>query len=350
MRAPSEMVHTNKIVSHLAGSLAYGTNLPTSDRDVRGIFFVDKTFSLSPWHTCGEVNIGAEEDTKYYEITKYMTLLVDQNPNIVESLWVRMEDCFDVSPVYHKLRAAREELLSSKAKFRYCGYAHEQLKRIKGHEKWIANPQPEEPPRQIDYLSLVQDFTNWAECPMSKLVEALREGFAAVPYGNNIFGLYVDPARELYANDGRFLLNRGEPHWHKNEEPKLIFKFNEQEYRLALDNHTNYWNWKNNRNAARSALEEKFGYDTKHAMHLVRLLLTGYEILTEGVVRVYRPDAKELLDIRDGKYSYEGILEYAQELEAKVESAYKVTSLRRQVNVNKAAELLAELLEECWRE
>jgi len=83
---------------------------------------------------------------------------------------------------------------------------------------------------------------------------------------------------------------------------------------------------------------------------LVRLLLTGYEILTEGVVRVYRPDAKELLDIRDGKYSYEGILEYAQELEAKVESAYKVTSLRRQVNVNKAAELLAELLEECWRE
>lgn len=349
MRNPQDMLATNKIVSHLSGSLAYGTNLPTSDRDVRGIFFVDREFHLSPWHTCGEVNVGDEEDTKYYELSKFMMLLVDQNPNIVESLWIRIEDCFGVTPAYELLRSVRQELLSSKCKFTYAGYAHEQMKRIRGHERWINNPQPVEPPHQVDYLTLVQDFTTWVDCPMTELVKELRVGFSAVPYGNNIFGLYVDPGRELYANDGRFLLNRGEPHWHKNKEPNLIFKFNEQEYRKALDDHTNYWHWKNNRNIKRSALEEKFGYDTKHAMHLVRLLRTGYEILTEGVVHVYRPDAKELLDIREGKYSYEGILEYAQELEAKVEEAYKTTSLRRHVNVNKAAELVNELLDMCWR-
>lgn len=349
MRNPQEMARTNKIVSHLAGSLAYGTNLPTSDRDVRGIFFLDKTFSLSPWHTCGEVNDTDQEDTKYYELTKYMTLLVDQNPNIVESLWVRIDECFEVTPAYIRLRNMREELLSSKAKFRYCGYAHEQLKRIRGHERWLANPQPVEPPRQIDYLSLVQNYATQGESlDMDVLLTKCRKGFCLVPLGNNIFALHYASGRELYADDDRFLFNRGEAHWHKNELPLAVIKFNEQEYRLALDNHTNYWNWKNNRNAARSALEEKYGYDTKHAMHLVRLLRTGYEILTEGVVHVYRPDAKELLEIRDGKYSYEGILEYAQELEDKVESAYKTTSLRRQVNTNKAAELLAEILEDCW--
>ncbi|AEZ66297.1 hypothetical protein phiTE_131 [Pectobacterium phage phiTE] len=37
-----------------------------------------------------------------------------------------------------------------------------------------------------------------------------------------------------------------------------------------------------NRNAARHELEEKFGYDTKHAMHLVRLLRMSQEILETG--------------------------------------------------------------------
>src|SRR5579875_1443529 len=45
---------------------------------------------------------------------------------------------------------------------------------------------------------------------------------------------------------------------------------------------------------AHSDLIKAHGYDTKNAMHLVRLYRMGYEILTEGVVRVRRPDAKEL--------------------------------------------------------
>lgn len=348
MRNPQEMARDNLIVSHLSGSLAYGTNLPTSDRDVRGVFCLDKSFYLSPWHTCGEVNFPDQEDTKFFEVSKFLQLVVDQNPNILETLWVREEDCLVASRPYAWMRNVREGLLSTKAKHTYCGYAHEQLKRIKGHNKWLENPQPEAAPRQIDFISLVQDFSHAVDIPMKELFKELRVGFAAVPYGNNVFGLYVDPERELFADDGRFLLNRGEAHWHKNEEPNLIFKFNEAEYRLALDNHTNYWNWRNNRNAARSELEAKYGYDTKHAMHLVRLLRTGYEILTEGVVKVYRPDAKELLEIRHGKYSYEGILEYALELQDKVESAYKTTTLQRKVNTNKVAELLAEILEYHW--
>ncbi len=344
LRAPSDMLKTNTIVTHYGGSLAYGTNLPSSDVDIRGIFFTDKTFHLSPWHNCYEVEVPGG-DTKYYELTKFMALLVDQNPNIVESLWVRMEDVIDVSDVYLKLRAAREDLLTSKCRYTYSGYAHEQLKRIRGHERWLNNPQPVEPPRQIDYLKVVVDFTDLEE----DWVHRHREDHSLVPYGNNIFGLYPAYGRAgIYTEDGRYLLNKADPQPYEGQEPMAIIKFNHVEYVRALDNHTNYWQWKNNRNAARSALEEKFGYDTKHAMHLVRLLRTSYEIVTEGVVHVYRHDAKDLLAIREGKYSYDAIIEYADELQARLNDAYDRTTLRYRVDTNKTATLLAELLEQCW--
>lgn len=71
---------------------------------------------------------------------------------------------------------------------------------------------------------------------------------------------------------------------------------------------------KPNPNAVRAALEEKHGYDSKHAGHAVRLLRMGKEILTEGKVEIYRSDREELLGIRNGSMSYQGILDYTSSL------------------------------------
>jgi len=44
---------------------------------------------------------------------------------------------------------------------------------------------------------------------------------------------------------------------------------------------------------------------TKHAMHLIRLLITGTEVLEGKGINTYREKEREfLLDIRKGKYSY----------------------------------------------
>lgn len=51
--------------------------------------------------------------------------------------------------------------------------------------------------------------------------------------------------------------------------------------------------------------------NSKHALHLVRLLRMCREILTEGVVRVRRPDAEDLLAIRNGAWTYERLVEWA---------------------------------------
>lgn len=160
IRQPREMLADGLIVKHLAGSKAYGTSLPTSDTDIRGIFCADEVYHRSPWYTINEISIPEEEDTKFYELSKFMTLLVDQNPNILETLWVDDSTIIESSPAYEYLRSRREDLLSSKTAFTFSGYALSQLKRIKGHNKWINNPQQVDPPRQIDFFSLVQNFTD----------------------------------------------------------------------------------------------------------------------------------------------------------------------------------------------
>jgi hypothetical protein len=62
-------------------------------------------------------------------------------------------------------------------------------------------------------------------------------------------------------------------------------------------------------------------------MHTFRLLEMGIEILREGVIRVRRPNRAQLLDIRQGKYDYDTLLEMAEEKMAELEDAYAQSTL-----------------------
>ncbi len=64
------------------------------------------------------------------------------------------------------------------------------------------------------------------------------------------------------------------------------------------------------RNPGRLELEKKYGYDTKHAMHLVRLVRMCKEIFETGKVNVKRPDAEELISIRNGAWTFEQLEEW----------------------------------------
>lgn len=67
-------------------------------------------------------------------------------------------------------------------------------------------------------------------------------------------------------------------------------------------------------------LVAKYGYNTKHAMHLVRLLRMGYELLSEGKLIVNRRgiDADELLAIRDGAWPYDKVEIYTDYMKKKI--------------------------------
>ena len=92
----------------------------------------------------------------------------------------------------------------------------------------------------------------------------------------------------------------------------------ERAYRSAMAEWKQYTEWVNNRNKDRSELELKYGYDTKHAMHLVRLMRMCREILQGKGVFVKRPDAEELLAIRNGSWKYDDLIEWAGKQDAEL--------------------------------
>ncbi len=348
VRTAKELMKENMLVKHYAGSLAYGTNLPTSDVDFRGVFCADPVNVRTPFYTVRQSTDETEEDTMLYELSHFMKLCLDCNPNVVETLWVAEKDLTYRTPAYDLLRNSRHRLLSAKLAFTFSGYALSQLKRIKGHNKWINSPQPEERPRQTQFVSMIQWFGAAKVMPRDFKVEIFRDDHRFIPYGNDLYAIYYEPGYQLFADD--FSLNTVFDGDRPSAPPLAIVKFNKAEYKLALEKHGQYWSWKNNRNEARGKLEEEFGYDTKHAMHLVRLLRMGVEALRDGEIIVKRPDADELLAIRKGAWTYEEIVEYATSMDNDVRDIwYHKTDLRKKPDINFAAELLMEVQDLVWQ-
>lgn len=96
--------------------------------------------------------------------------------------------------------------------------------------------------------------------------------------------------------------------------------------------------------AKRKALVEKFSFDVKCAGHLIRLLRMGIEILSMGEVRVMRPEAPHLIEIKQGKYSLEDVKKEADHLFKMMDVALVRSDLPANVNQKAVAALLQELL------
>lgn len=72
----------------------------------------------------------------------------------------------------------------------------------------------------------------------------------------------------------------------------------------------------------RKELVDKYGYDVKNAVHLIRLLRMGIEFLNDGYLYVMRLDAPQLLEIKNGEWSLEQVQEEADRLFKRIETVY----------------------------
>lgn len=95
----------------------------------------------------------------------------------------------------------------------------------------------------------------------------------------------------------------------------------------------------------RKQLVKQFGYDTKNAAHLIRLLRMGMEFLASGQLNVMRHDAGQIIDIKKGKYTLDQVKAMAEDLFKKTEDAFLASKLPAQPDYKKANELLVELIE-----
>lgn len=131
-----EIAESNLIFRCVSGSKAYGTDAKGSDDDVRGIFISPPSIAFDCFQNLDQV-VYSERDEVLYDLRKFIKLAAEANPNIIELLFTEEENILFIDPAFEKIRAHRHLFLSKKAKFTFSGYAMAQMKRIRGHNKWI---------------------------------------------------------------------------------------------------------------------------------------------------------------------------------------------------------------------
>lgn len=337
------------------GSHAFGTNVAGSDVDLKGWCIPPERYLLSPYHNFeqhdrkylpdefpwkDEVYAYAKErntlvpneplDQGIYSLYKFIKLASDANPNIFTILFADPENILFMDDIGRELWEHRELFLSAKVRYTYSGYATSQLKRIQCHRKWLLHPVDAKPTREQfglpECTTIPADQRQAAEHLVERLTREwlLLEAELDRPMLHTI----TDKLEDFMAN----VLNKPdlqqeaeEAAYHKLEmSSNFIYVLkSEKAYHRAKAEYKQYQDWKKNRNPERAEMERKFGYDLKHSYHLIRLCLMSTEILTTGKVIVKRPDAAMLLDIRNGKWSYDKIVDFAEKTNAELEEIYK---------------------------
>lgn len=328
------------------GSQAYGTSTPTSDLDLRACAVPPAKYLLGYLNRFEQAVFKEPHDLTVFSLHKFAKLAADGNPNVLELLYVEDEDVLYASRVGDVLRANRHLFLSKKIKHTMTGYAHSQLKRIKGHRQWLLHP-PAKQPVRADYdlperTVIPADQLATATSLIKKQVESWQLSLDGVDDASRI---------EFEGRISRVLTEMqltSDAQWTAAgrviglSENFLAILDRERAYASAKAQWDQYTMWKSERNEARAALEAKFGYDTKHGMHLIRLMRMCLETLTTGTVNVRRPDAKELLEIRNGALSYDDLIAEADKINAAVEAAYTTSALPREPNRAAIDELVIE--------
>jgi hypothetical protein len=302
-------VRKNTIYYARHGSHAYGTNIATSDEDFRGVAVAPKSHVMGFAHTFEQQEIKGQEDSVIFDLRKFMGLAAECNPNIIEVLFVDDSDVLECTPAGRLLLDNRHHFLSKKAKFTFSGYAVSQLKRIRTHRSYLLSPPDHKPTREEFGLSTRHKITADMMGAMDKLV--------AEDTGE------VDP-----------------------NVIELVQK--EKQYKSAMAAWNSHEKWKKERNAARADTEAQYGYDTKHGMHLVRLLRMCREILSGDGVKVRRPDAQELLAIRRGEWSYDQLISWAEKEDREMESLYATSMLPTSADTERMNDLCVRAHELHW--
>ena len=303
------------VLECISGSRAYGTDVPGSDTDIRGVFVLpkDRFYGMSYVPQVSDTT----NDTVYYELGRFVELASKNNPNILELLAMPEAQTLLRHPVMDRFPV--ELFLSRRCKHTFGGYAIAQIKKARGLNKKIVNPVGKDLKPLLDFCYVFQhqgsiSLQQWLD---RKGLRQQQLGLVNVPHAEGVFGIYVDQNDEgLYKGVQRkpdattVLLSSVE----KGVAPAGYLYFNLDGYKQYRRQYREYWTWMEERNEERYANNQRHGrnYDSKNMMHTFRLLDMGTEILRDGKVIVRRPNRDELMAIRRGDFEYELLIERAE--------------------------------------
>lgn len=289
----------------LGGSHAYGTNVETSDIDIRGVMLPTKEELIGLKHF--EQRLDEETDSCIYEFNKFVRLAANCNPNVIELLGCREYLVFN--EVGQKLLDNVNLFLSKRCINTFSGYAIAQLRRLENalcHDSYSPEKQA---------LHIKQTMDN-AINNLSEKNKLFKDGcIKPILEGDQ---LYLDV--------------------HINKGPIDLVRSSLNDI-LTIEKTYNKLNARNNK--------KDEAHLNKHIMHLVRLYYTCFDLL-EGKVKTFREERDFLLEIRKGKFLpnnqlTEDFYPFLNELQAKMDKKRVDTILPDKPNYKELEQFILDV-------
>ena len=304
-----DFIRTNPDLSNiiylvLSGSNAYGTSVEGSDYDLRGVLIEPPQYiyGLQQFEQFEDL----ASDTVIYSLKKFVSLLSKANPNVLELLGVDDDCIILINEQGKEIKRNANLFLSKRVIHSFGNYAIAQLRRLQNalcHDSYTDAEQQKH-----------------LQTTLSSQLSRFQDKYTKFPKG----------AINIYTQDAI-----------------LKFDINLESYPLndfvgiysELSNIVKTYNKLNHRNNKKS---EQSLY--KHAMHLIRLLLTGTDILNgNGIVTNRKDEQGLLMDIRNGKMTFDEIWQLTKEYQADFELAAKNTKLPEEPNLAKIEQMLIRM-------
>lgn len=385
-----EEIKENKLLAYeyVRGSTLYNTNLPNglSDVDYGGVYIapLDVLYGLSYKY---EPQVSDKKgDTTYYELGRWVELLIKANPNALESLYVPTDKIIgEIHPSVQLFIDNRDLFLTKEVIKSTSGYARSQIHKATGHNKKCVSPMVE----RKDVLDFCYTFKEQGSQP---IVDFLNEyglqqkycGLVNIPNMKDVYGVYYDFAAHIFFEKvdintkvkllyskivdsnkldviqsnidmKNFYGYSGIVHPDgksnevrlssipKGETPICFMTYNQCGYESHCKRYKEYQQWLEERNPMRFASNGNSNYDRKNMAHTIRLLHMGRELSQNKGFNVVRTwDREMILDIRNGKYSYEEILNYANNVYDEMLKTMDKCSLPDKVDIDKVNNLLIQ--------
>lgn len=265
---------TKIILLGVGGSVSYGTNLPSSDIDIRGVAVNSKSdlLGLSNFENVVETNT----DTTIYSLNKIVSLLINCNPNTIELMGLRKEHYIYIDEIGQKLLDNAILFLSKKAIQSFGGYANQQLMRLKNNIARYSLTQSE---KELHIYRSIQN----AMCDFHSRYRSYEQGGIT---------LYIDKSEQ------------------EEMDSEIYMDINLSHY--PLRDYKSIWSEMNNivkdySKIGKRNKKKDTNHMAKHMMHLLRLYMMCYDILMNQQVITFRENEHELLmAVRNGEFIKDG--------------------------------------------
>ena len=371
----------------IRGSHAYGTNIPTSDTDYSGVF-VQNLDSILGMSYVDQIN-DDKNDIVIYELRRFLELLAKNNPTVLELLNTP-EDCVIYKhPLFDKILENKDNLLTKICANSFGGYAKEQISKAKGQNKkqnWEKDKVNRKDVLDFCYVIEGEKSIPWKVWNEDFQYDEKFIGIVNVPNARDIYAVYFDEIAHMCFSESvpenvresakylrkeselsmgfgyKGLVKTGEGATSaesnqlrlssipKGETPICIITYNKDGYTQHCNDYKSYQTWLDQRNEQRWVDVESHGQkiDGKNMMHCRRLMDMAREIAEGKGIVVRRPNAQELIDIRQGKVDLQTLIDHVESEIKEIDILYKNSTLPDKVDMNLVEQILINIRKEIY--